>query len=124
METKTAAIHQKIPILARQLPITGSAHKAAIVGNALMPAVLAGIDMAAECCRAAVLNRRHDLELGQAQVTGLGGTIAGSFSSEDIGDSIEVRKPLQPPGSSPCINNVKRSRGLVTERIVLVATRA
>ena len=59
---------------------------AAIVGNALMPAVLAGIDVTAECCRAAVLNRRHDLELGQAQVTGLGGTIAGAFSSEDIGD--------------------------------------
>ena len=34
METKTAAIHQKIPILARQLPITGSAHKA---GNGERP---------------------------------------------------------------------------------------
>jgi hypothetical protein len=33
-----------------------------------MPAVLAGIDMTAECCRAAVLDRRHDLELGQVQV--------------------------------------------------------
>jgi hypothetical protein len=42
--------------------------------------------VAAECRRAAGLDRRHDLELGQAQVTGLNGTIAGSFSSEDIGD--------------------------------------
>jgi hypothetical protein len=38
--------------------------------------------------------------------------------------SIDARKRLQPPGSSPCINDAKRSRGLVTERIVLVATRA
>ena len=59
---------------------------AAVVGNALMPAVLAGIDVAPECCRAAGLDRRHDLELDQAQVTGLGGAIAGPFSSEDIGD--------------------------------------
>ncbi len=79
-------IHRKMLMLVSQLPITGSAHKAAVVGNALMPAVLAGIDVTAECCRAAVLNRRHDLELGQVQVAGLGGTIAGSFSSEDIGD--------------------------------------
>ena len=59
---------------------------AAVVGNAPVSAVLAGIDVAAECRRAAVLDRRHDLELGQAEMTGLSGTIAGSFSSEDIGD--------------------------------------
>jgi len=35
---------------------------------------------------AAVLDRRHDLELGQAQVAGLSGTIAGPFSAEDISD--------------------------------------
>jgi hypothetical protein len=51
-----------------------------------MAAVLTGIDVAAKRRRAAVLDRRHDLELGQAQVTGLNATIAGSFSSEDIGD--------------------------------------
>ena len=49
-------------------------------------AVVAGIDVAAERSRPAVLDRRHDLELGKAQVTGLSGAIAGSFSSEDIGD--------------------------------------
>ena len=59
---------------------------AAVVGNALMPAVLAGIDVATERRGAAVLDRRHDLELGQAEMTGLDGTIAGAFSSEDIGD--------------------------------------
>jgi hypothetical protein len=70
----------------RQLPITRSAHKATVIGNAPVPAVLTGIDVAAKRGRAAILDRRHDLELGQAQVTGLSGTIAGAFSSEDIGD--------------------------------------
>jgi hypothetical protein len=51
-----------------------------------MPTVLAGIDVAAKRRRAAGLDRRHDLELGQAQVTGLSGTIAGSLSPEDVGD--------------------------------------
>jgi hypothetical protein len=64
----------------------GVAVAATVVGNAPVPAVLAGIDVAAERRRPAVLDRRHDFELGKAQVTGLGGTIAGSFSSEDIGD--------------------------------------
>jgi hypothetical protein len=59
---------------------------ATVVGNAPVPAVLAGIDVAAQRGRAAVLDRRHDFELGQAQVTGLGGTIPNSFSPEDIGD--------------------------------------
>jgi len=59
---------------------------ATVVGNALMPTVLAGIDVAAKRRGAAVLDRRHDLELGQAQMAGLNGAIAGSFSSEDIGD--------------------------------------
>ncbi len=42
--------------------------------------------MAAESRRPAVLDRRHDLELGEAQVTGLNGAIGGPFNSEDIGD--------------------------------------
>ena len=42
--------------------------------------------MAAKRRRPAVLDRRHDLELGKAEMTGLNGAIAGSFSSEDIGD--------------------------------------
>jgi hypothetical protein len=51
-----------------------------------MPTVLTGIDVAAKRRGAAVLDRRHDLELGQAQVTGLNGAIAGAFCAEDIGD--------------------------------------
>jgi hypothetical protein len=51
-----------------------------------MSAVLTGIDMAAQRGRAAGLNRRHDLELGQAQVAGLSGTVAGPLSTEDVSD--------------------------------------
>src|SRR6516225_8292230 len=59
---------------------------AAIVGDPPVPARLAGIDVAAKRRRAAGLDRRHDLELGQAQMTGPGGAIAGAFGTEDIGD--------------------------------------
>jgi hypothetical protein len=64
-----------------------------------VPAVLAGIDVTAKGRRAAVLNRRHDLELSQGQVAGLGDTIAGSFSSEDIGD---LECPVRPGSACAC----------------------
>ena len=51
-----------------------------------MAAVLAGLDVAAEGRSAAMLDRRHDLELMKAQVTGMGGPISGAGSTEDIGD--------------------------------------
>ena len=51
-----------------------------------MAAVVAAIDMAAKRRRPAVLDRRHDLELGKAQVTGLNKAVAGPFSAEDVGD--------------------------------------
>jgi hypothetical protein len=53
-------------------------------------AVVAGIDVAAKGRGAAVLDRRHDLELSKAQMTGLNGTIVGAIGSEDIGD-LELR---------------------------------
>ena len=42
--------------------------------------------MAAERRRAAGLDRRHDLELGKAQVTGVGLSPAGPLSAKDVGD--------------------------------------
>ena len=48
MESRSAPIHRKMPIPARQLPITEFAHKAGIVGDALVRAVLAALDVAAE----------------------------------------------------------------------------
>ncbi len=51
-----------------------------------MTAVLAALDVAAKCRGTAAFNRRHDFELGQAQMPGLGGTVSGTFSAEDVGD--------------------------------------
>ena len=51
-----------------------------------MAAVRAGLDMTAEGGGAAVLDRRHDLEVLKAQVPSMGGPISGAGSTEDIGD--------------------------------------
>ena len=51
-----------------------------------MAAVLAYLDMTAQGCGAAMLDRRHDLELMQAQVAGMGGPIGGAGGTEYIGD--------------------------------------
>ncbi|SEK01190.1 hypothetical protein SAMN05518849_12657 [Sphingobium sp. AP50] len=51
-----------------------------------MPAVLAGLDMTAKGCGAAVLDRRHHLELGEAQMPGMGGPIGRSGGAKDVGD--------------------------------------
>ena len=47
----------------RQLPITGFAHKAAVVRDALVAAVGTRLNMTAEGGGAAMLDRGHDLEL-------------------------------------------------------------
>jgi len=51
-----------------------------------MPAVLAGLDVAAQRSGATMLDRRHDLELMQAQMTGMGGPVGGTCYAEDVGD--------------------------------------
>src|ERR1700736_3072735 len=72
METKIAAIHRKMPMPARQLPINGFAHKARVVRDLAVRALLAARDMAAECRRAAALDRRHHLQLAEAHMAGIG----------------------------------------------------
>ena len=86
MESRSATIHRKMPIPARQLPITGSAHKAGIVGDPLERAVLAALDVSAERGRATGLDRRHDLQLGEADVTGVGLAPRRPVSVKDVGD--------------------------------------
>jgi len=48
--------------------------------------VLAACDMAAELCRAAVLDRRHHLELLEADMAGIGLSPCRSMVAEDIRD--------------------------------------
>jgi hypothetical protein len=51
-----------------------------------MAAVFASLDVTAQGCGATMLDRRHDLELMEAQVSGMGGPISGAGGTEDIGD--------------------------------------
>ena len=69
-----------------QLPITGFAHKARVVGDAAVAAILAALDMPAERGRAALLDRRHDLELPRADMSGIGPAPVGPMAMKDVGD--------------------------------------
>ena len=92
-------------------------------------AVLACLDMTAEGCGAAGLDRRHHLQLAEAQMTGMGRAPGGAMAMEDVGD-LQRRAAHRRPGSGvrSCLvlraNSLIRSSGLMTARIVLVATRA
>ena len=59
---------------------------AGVVGDPPMAAVGAGLDVPAQRGGATVLDRRHDLELMQAQVPGMGGPISRPGSTEDVGN--------------------------------------
>ena len=86
MESESAAMHRKMRQQACQLPITGFAHKARVIGDLRIGAVrvLAARDMAAERCRAAVLDRRHHLELAEAHMAGIGLAPCRTMIAEDI----------------------------------------
>ncbi len=93
-----------------------------------MAAVLAALDVATEGGSAAGLDRRHDLELGKADVPGMGRSPGGPVSAEDVSDFDRGAHRHQPPGLalSPVgmpICAVILSSGLVTVRTTLVATR-
>jgi hypothetical protein len=59
---------------------------ARVVGDALVPAVRTGLDVTAQCGGATLLDRRHDLELIQAQMPGMGISVDRSGGMEDTGD--------------------------------------
>ena len=59
MESESFKIPDQSGVVVPQLPITEFAHKAGIVSDECMCAVVATHDMAAESRRAAVLDRRH-----------------------------------------------------------------
>ena len=116
-----------MPELTRQLPITKSAHKTAVVGDALVATVRAGLDMTTEDSGPAVLDRRHDFELLQAQVSGLSGPIGGTGGTQDVGDLERGTHPPQPVGAlsgvfSGAASMPSLSSGLITARTVRVAT--
>jgi hypothetical protein len=65
-----------------------------VVGDAQVRAVLAAFDMTAQRRGSAVLDRRHDLELAEAQMTGMGCTPSRPAAAEDV-------RHLDPHGTSP-----------------------
>src|SRR3546814_11489466 len=73
---------------------------ATVVGDPPMPAVGAGFDVSTERGGAAMFDRRHDLELMQAQMPGMRGAIRGPCSTEDVGDLERGAHQLQPSGGS------------------------
>ena len=59
---------------------------ATVIGDPLMAAVRAGLDVTAKGGGTAMFDRRHDLQLKQAQMSGMVGPIGGSGSTENVGD--------------------------------------
>jgi len=72
----------------RQLPITGFAHKTAVIGDGRIATgvVLAAHDVSAESRRTAALDRAHHLELSEAHVPVVGLTPCGPVVAQDIRD--------------------------------------
>ena len=68
------------------LALRAVAVAAGIVGDALVRAVLAALDVAAEHGGATGLDRRHDLQLGEAHVTGVGLPPRRPMGAKDVGD--------------------------------------
>lgn len=56
------------------------------LGDPPVPAIIAGFDVTTQRSGAAVLDGRHDLELAEAQMPGMGCAIRGPGAAEDVGD--------------------------------------
>ena len=93
-----------------------------VIGDPLVSTVITGFNVAAESCSAAGLDRRHDLELVQAQVSGMGSAIGRPGSSEDIGDLEGGAHAQGSGGASTGTKMPSLSSGLMTDRTVRVAT--
>ena len=67
-----------------RLTITEFAHKAGVVGDAQVRAGLTAFDMTAQRRRSAAFDRRHDLELAEAHMAGMGRTPSRPAMAEDV----------------------------------------
>jgi len=105
---------------------------AGVVGDARVGAVLAARNVSAERRRAAALDRRHRLQLAEAHMSGVGLAPRRSMVAEDIRDlqhwtphdwTPHDRAAYAGGSFLPDLSGVRRSSGLMTSRMVLVATR-
>ena len=69
-----------------RLALGAVAIAAGVVGDALMPAVHAALDVPAERGGATDLDRRHDLQLGEAHVPSVGLAPRRPVGAKDVGD--------------------------------------
>src|SRR5215469_15222747 len=69
-----------------------------VVGDAAVATILAELEMPAEGGRAALLDRRHDLELTQAHMPGIGSTPIDSMAMKDVCD-LQPRAAHRRPAS-------------------------
>ena len=99
---------------------------AAVVGDGRVGAVLAARDVSAERRRAAALDGAHHLQLGKAHVAAVGLTPGGPVVAEDVRDlqSGTGHTAARYAGGSAFLrpSGVSRSSGLITSRMMLVAT--
>ena len=111
----------------RALALRAMPVAAAVVRDDFVGAVFAARDMPAEGRRAAALDRRHYLQLAEAHVAGIGLAPRRSVVAEDIRD-LQNRTPHEGWGYAGGLlpsdfSGVRRSSGLMTSLMVLVATR-
>jgi hypothetical protein len=92
-------------------------------------AVLAALDVSAERGCATGLDRRHDFELVEAHVTGVGLAPRRPVGAKDVGDTRALDPGAAPYGRGQAggvrfVNlTSSRSSGLLISRTVLTATR-
>ena len=131
MESESAAIHRKMRQQACQLPITGFAHKAAVIRDALVVTVIALLYVTTKRCSSAKFDRGHDAMLRGGQRSAITLTKGFTVAAEDI-------RHFQPAtghrtGAQNCCGGVgfgstgigrgSRSSGLDAAQTLLVAIR-
>ena len=115
------------PILRRRaLALWTMAVAARVVSDAAVAAIFAALDMPAESGRAALLDRRHHLELTEAHMSRVGSAPLGPMAMEDVRD-LQLRavhgRRLSLGWRPPLDHWCQPVEWAVTARIVVLATR-
>jgi hypothetical protein len=93
----------------RALALRAVAVAAGVVGDAFVRAVLAALDVSAERGGPAGLDRRHDLQLAEAHVAGVGLAPRRPVGAKDVGDLRAVTRG--PRHAAPVRRAATGSRG-------------
>ena len=96
---------------------------AGVVGDAHVRTILASLDMAAESRGTAALDGRHDLQLREAHLSGVGVAPGRAVAAKDIRQLDCWTRQAVPRSGGRSTSVSSRSSGLVTSPIALMATR-